>query len=356
MKVQISKIKITNRIRKEIVKIAELSADIQTNGLINPITVMPLDSEEYEYQLLAGLRRLRATEMLGDSEIDIKVVSPANAEAALRIEISENELREEFTFTEKMDFARMLEEIEKAKAQERMLAGKTPDDPVTHGTQGQGRSRDIVGEKIGMSGSQYSRAKYIADNAPDEVIDELDQGKRSIRGTYDELRAKKKSKEAEPCDGSDNAALTEDEFDELTQDAETAIDSGDSESGTPKSELLVPAGKQKSSKASEKAPNDHLTDADHEALERSKAFDAMSPDEKVAELQRQLSEQRQRANTAESRLSRLKELRHNDNYHKDGIIENLKGQVSRLEEELETAEARIKELEALHCPIDDAKE
>ena len=33
MKVQISKIKITNRIRKEIAKIAELSADIQTNGL-----------------------------------------------------------------------------------------------------------------------------------------------------------------------------------------------------------------------------------------------------------------------------------------------------------------------------------
>jgi hypothetical protein len=57
-----------------------------------------------------------------------------------------------------------------------------------------GETRDIVGSKIGMSGKQYSRAKYIAVHATPDIIDELDRGKRTIRRTYDELRAKEKNK------------------------------------------------------------------------------------------------------------------------------------------------------------------
>jgi uncharacterized protein involved in exopolysaccharide biosynthesis len=55
-------------------------------------------------------------------------------------------------------------------------------------------------------------------------------------------------------------------------------------------------------------------------------------------LQRQLREERARAANAESELTRLKELRHNDVFHKDGIIQNLR-------ERLADAEARVKELE-----------
>ena len=58
MKVKINDIKITARIRKQAVNIKEFSEDIKQNGLINPITVMSL--EKGGYQLLAGLRRLRA--------------------------------------------------------------------------------------------------------------------------------------------------------------------------------------------------------------------------------------------------------------------------------------------------------
>ena len=197
MKAQISKIKVINRIRKEITKIDELAADISANGLLNAITVMSLGNGEY--QLLAGLRRLKAVEMLGHSEIAVNIVSPADAEAALRIEISENEQREPFTFSEQVDYGRMLEEIEKAKALQRKSAGGKGglSEDVFHGTHLQkGRSRDIVGSKIGLSGTQYDRAKYIAENAPSEVIDELDQGKRNIRPTYDELRAKEKAEKA----------------------------------------------------------------------------------------------------------------------------------------------------------------
>jgi len=197
MKAQISKVKIANRIRKEVNRIDELATDISANGLLNPITVMTLD--DGEFQLLAGLRRLKAIEMLGHSEIAVNVVSPVDAEAALRIEISENEQREPFTFSETVDYGRMLEEIEKAKAKERMLLGKKVDesDPTTHGSEGRkGEVKGIVAEKLGIGQTTYKRANYIADKASQEVIEELDKGQRSIRGTYDELRAKEKTEKA----------------------------------------------------------------------------------------------------------------------------------------------------------------
>jgi len=207
MKAQISKIRIVNRIRKEITRIDELAADISANGLLNPITVMTLDDENF--QLLAGLRRLRAVEMLGYDEITVNIIAPVDAEAILRIEISENEQREPFTFTEKMDFARLLEEIEREKAKERKWAGIKIDDLTPHGAEGQkGETREIVAGKIGMSKTSYERAKYIADNASEEIIDELDQKKRSIRGTYEELKTKEKTekvKEREtPAEPSEN--------------------------------------------------------------------------------------------------------------------------------------------------------
>ena len=39
-----------------------------------------------------------------------------------------------------------------------------------------------------MSGRRYDRAKYISNNAPDEIVEELNKGRRSIRGTYDVYR------------------------------------------------------------------------------------------------------------------------------------------------------------------------
>ena len=332
MKAFINSIMITDRVRKEITKIDELAADIEANGLLNPITVMSLEGEEY--RLLAGLRRLRALEKLGYSEVDINIVSPADAEAALRIEISENEQREPFTFSEKMDFARMLEEIEQAKARERMsLGGKGGMDQ--EGTDRgpyleKKESRCAIGEKIGMSGRQYSRAKHIADNAPEEIIDELDKGQRSIRGTYDEMRAKEKA----------NKPLADANCEEFPVDSDLDIEY--------EVETISESTGVSETNKNHRKPEVHdktetpslLSKSDQEAIERNKAFNAMSPLEKIEELQRQLKEERARAAHAESELARLKELRHNDVYHKDGIINNLKARLAE-------AEARVRELEGL---------
>ena len=352
MIVQITKIKIVNRVRKEVAKIAELSEDIRANGLINPITVMSLDSGEY--QLLAGLRRLRATEMLGHTEIAVNIVAPTDAEAMLRIEISENEQREPFTFSEQVDYGRMLEEIIKAKAQERMLSGKKSDDtdPVNHGAEGQGRSRDIVGSKIGMSGMQYDRAKYIAENASPEVIEELDKGERTIRGTYDELKNKEKVAKSSLSDAEEdvpeNAIKDEDELPDDSQ-SNTPADTKSKptkNNDKPKSSTSEPSKASTTKSLSKAEGNSLLSKKDLEAIKRNEEFAAMSDAEKVTELQSRLKKALKRAATAESELSRLKEIHHNLTYHSDSNIKNLQAR-------LDMAETRVAELEALYCP--DAK-
>ena len=309
MKIAIDKIAVTERIRKEITHVPELAADIEKNGLINPITVMETDGGEF--RLLAGLRRIKAALYLGWTEIEAHTFSPADAEAALHIEISENEQREPFTLIEKVNFGRLLEEIETAKAKERMVAGRKDTNPVPHGTQGNGRTRKIVGSKVGMSGTQYDRAKYIAANAPPEMIEELDRGERTIRGTYDELRTQK------------NAAIA------------------------PAPEAAAPAPKPSACPPDKRGSslNKSLSKSDMEAVQKLRDYDALPPEGKIAELQRQLREERARAAHAESAFSRLQELNHNDVSHKDSIIESLKRQVSELDTALAAANTRIKELE-----------
>ena len=148
MKIAIDKIIVADRLRKQAVKLDELAKDIKRNGLINPITVMPSGGD---YKLLAGFRRLRAAQSLGWTEIEANPVEPKDAEAAIRIEYSENDQREPFTFSEKMDYARIIEAIEQAKAKERMTTGKKSDKPVDGRPQGdKSKTRDIVGGKVGM--------------------------------------------------------------------------------------------------------------------------------------------------------------------------------------------------------------
>jgi len=292
MKIAIEKIKVSERIRKQTTKIDELAADIRKNGLINPITVMAVD-DGVRYQLLAGLRRLRAAQLLGWSHIESSVAQPKDAEAVLNIEYSENMQRETFTYSEKMDYARLIAEIEKQKAQERRLAGQTKggmtagkgravkDSLEDHGPPSYERkvlARDMIGEKIGMSGRQYDRANYIAEHATPEIIDTLDRGERTIRATYEELRA------ARPKD------------------------------------VVVPV----------------------EPLRPTVAVPVVSvspePSTKpVSDLDRAIR--------AEQELDALKYRQHNEIFHRDSIIENLKNRVLELEAALAEAQARIVVLE-----------
>ncbi|MWF62701.1 hypothetical protein GQL62_00945 [Staphylococcus haemolyticus] len=194
MLIDINKVTVGKRIRKDYGDIASLADDIQDRGLINPPVVTP------DYELIAGERRLEAMKKLDYKQIEVRVMSVEDQEHQLKIEISENEERKEFTYSEKMDYAKQLERIEAKKAKQRKKRKSFDPD---HGPEQKGETRDIVGKASGFgSGRTYARAKYIYENADDETIKEVDEGKKSIRKAHDELRAKQKEIEVDKVEST----------------------------------------------------------------------------------------------------------------------------------------------------------
>lgn len=197
MLINIGKVTVGKRIRKDYGDILSLADDIEDRGLINPPVVTP------DYELIAGERRLRALKKLDYKQIEVRVMSVEDYEHQLKIEISENEERKEFTYSERMDYAQQLERIEEKKSKDRMAVKKQGMD---RGPQvKKGTTRDIVGEASGFgSGRTYARAKYVYENADDETIKEVDEGKKSIRKAHDDLREQKKQKEVPDMNAPEN--------------------------------------------------------------------------------------------------------------------------------------------------------
>jgi ParB family chromosome partitioning protein len=262
------------------------------------------------YQLLAGLRRLKAIEFLGFTEIEVNIIELKDAEDILHIEISENEQRKSFTFSEKVYFGKLLADIEKIKAKERMVIGgqggfnKVGSREPTLGKSKKGRTTERIGSALGVSRATYERMNYIVENAPQKIIDELDKGERTIRATYDELRDKKKAASKSKTQTKTNSSIPK-----------------HSSSNVKNNPLLEKFKKQET-----------------ESIRKQNEFKALSPEGKITELQRQLKEARARAAKAESKLSREKELRKSDLFHFNTTNE-------MLENQLKEAYIRIAELE-----------
>ncbi|URJ50690.1 ParB N-terminal domain-containing protein [Paenibacillus polymyxa] len=209
MQIAINKIKVSDRIRKDFGGIEELARDIEQNGLINPIVVTP------DYQLIAGERRLRAHQFLGRSEVTVRIMEIKDFEHQLQLEISENEHRKEFTFSERVEWARRLEEAERLKAKERMAGGTEnfPDQPI-------GQVRDIVADQAGFgSGRQYDKAKFIAENATPEIIQQLDEGLISTHKAFVETKNRLEAAVREAEERAEQAELDKLELQRQYKDA-----------------------------------------------------------------------------------------------------------------------------------------
>lgn len=199
MLIDITKIKTENRIRKDFGNIQELADDIKQNGLINPPVVIA--ETDGTFTLLAGERRLRAMKSLGYRQVEVRTWGSLTDEQKLNIEISENEVRKDFSKTERVEYARRLEKIESVKARERMATstGGANPQPVETFPQAEGKVRDVVAEKVGIgSGKQYEKEKYIVDNAvtltPEDFAD-WDEGKLSTNKAYLKIKEQLAEKE-----------------------------------------------------------------------------------------------------------------------------------------------------------------
>lgn len=190
MLVDINKIQVKDRIRKDFGNIQELADDIKENGLINPPVITP-DT----YELIAGERRLRAMQYLGYKQVEVRPMAVTDAEHALNIEISENETRKDFSKAERIDYAKRLERIEELKAKERQestqfgsnVVSLNSDTPI-------GRTDDIVAKTLDIGGRDtYRKEKFIVDNkqslSPTDFAD-WDEGKLSTNKAYNEIKEK----------------------------------------------------------------------------------------------------------------------------------------------------------------------
>ena len=194
--VPVGSIKVANRIRKEFGDISSLANDIKENGLLNPVTITT------DGKLLAGERRLRAVQELGWKTVDARVVDDPDEMKQLMIEIAENEHRKEFTFSERMEYARLLHDKYDAEAKKRQVAGLKRGDEFGDSPSGShepnGTTAEIIGIESGIgSAATLKRAEYVADHATPEMIAALDAEQLSINAAYKQLREQAKKAEEE---------------------------------------------------------------------------------------------------------------------------------------------------------------
>lgn len=191
MLIDINKIVVGERIRKDFGDIQELADDINENGLINP----PVVNKSYE--LLAGERRLRACKSLGWPTIEVRMMDTRDAEHELNIEISENDVRKGFTKSERLDYIRRLLRIEQAKGRENMsLGGKGKGSEISRNLD----SDESTAAAFGISSNTMRREIYISDNQdlldPSDFAD-WDEGKLSTNKAYQKIKAAQAQAERE---------------------------------------------------------------------------------------------------------------------------------------------------------------
>ena len=126
---------------------------IRESGWIDPVIV----NNENEFTLLSGHRRYRAAKLLGFTSLDYQIVN-VSPEEELEILLNSNVYREK-TISQKTRESEYYYEIESRKARERQLSGTT-----LSPSRDQGRTDEIVANKVGMSRSSLRRAQQVLKN------------------------------------------------------------------------------------------------------------------------------------------------------------------------------------------------
>lgn len=179
--IKISDIKIGQRLRKTYSDIESLAGNIETNGLLQPVLL----NEKYE--LAAGGRRIKAFELLKKDKIPA-IVAPI--ENMLDAELDENTERCDFTVTEKVAIADMLQE----KIGERRGKDNENQDDTNCGNFPQSgiKTRDYLAKRVRLgSGKTYQHAKAAIENAIPDVVEAMDRNAISIYCAYTISKEKK---------------------------------------------------------------------------------------------------------------------------------------------------------------------
>lgn len=127
--------------------LASLASSLQDRGVLQPVLVRPIPGGRYE--LIAGERRWRASQMAGLDEIPA-IVRPEGDAAALELALIENMVRED------------LNPVEQARACAALVEEL-------------GLTREEVGRRVGRSRVAMSNLLRLLD-LPDEALDRIARG------------------------------------------------------------------------------------------------------------------------------------------------------------------------------------
>lgn len=144
----------------------DLEASITEQGLLNPIIVV--DTEDGWF-VISGNRRLQAMKNLGFEEIPVQYVGLGGMDEIITEMVTHNLYRvktNEILLREGL----ALEQAERERAKDRM----------GHNSEKLGAVRDIIGEKLGMSGKTFAEGR--------KVIEEIDRLSDSDPDSAEELR------------------------------------------------------------------------------------------------------------------------------------------------------------------------
>jgi ParB family chromosome partitioning protein len=136
--------------------------------------------------------------LLGYEQVEVRVMSVQDALHQLKLEISENENRKDFSFNEKMVWAKLLEEEYKKIAKENQATSTGGTNPQLRQNFGKAgfRTDNNVAEDVGFGNKEtYRQAKFVSENADEEMIKSLDDGQLSINAAYKKLQEEKKKAE-----------------------------------------------------------------------------------------------------------------------------------------------------------------
>ena len=103
--VPIKKVQVSESHRSDLGNIEDLALSIKTSGLINPIIL------DADYNLISGLRRLRATEYLGAENIDVQFYENLDSFGKIKVKIEEQLGKKDLAWPEEVLLKRQLHEL-----------------------------------------------------------------------------------------------------------------------------------------------------------------------------------------------------------------------------------------------------
>jgi N6-adenosine-specific RNA methylase IME4 len=161
---RVADIKVGNRHRKDMGDLPTLADSIREEGLLQPIGVTEGGD------LVFGERRLRAARLLGLETIDAHVVQVTSILAG---EYAENEVRKEFTISERVNIA---EAVARAAGERRGRPSENNVQKIAQLAQGK-KTREIAAEKSGFGNHEtYRQAKKVMEHGAPELVAAMDKG------------------------------------------------------------------------------------------------------------------------------------------------------------------------------------